>query len=91
LPSVIWMTEQELEQQIADANVAYQEASKKLSDAKRAMVETESLVIEIKIRREKLQDQLRAMRYANANQPPTERELEIEGFRGRMAEAMKKV
>ena len=89
--AVIQMTEQELQQQIQTDERAYGKASKKVSKAKMAWLHAESAVIEIKIRLDNNKELLRRMKYANPIQPPTLRELEIEAFRDKMPDLLKKI
>ena len=85
------MTEQDILQQIAETQTAYAEAQDKMRQAKAVFVEAESEVIEHKIKLENLREQLRQHRMVTPNYTPTHREQEIEAFRQRLPELLKKV
>jgi uncharacterized coiled-coil protein SlyX len=85
------MNEQELVQQIAETEQAYQDAQKRMVKAKAAYVEVESEVIEHKISLENMRDQLRRLRYRTPNYAPDARDQEIEEFRQKLPELLKKV
>lgn len=77
------MTEQELLDALSKADRAYAEAKGKLAKAKRAWVDAETVVIETKLARDRLREELRVYRNTTPNYAPNARELEIEGFRER--------
>lgn len=85
------MNEQDILQQIADTQTAYAEAQDKMRQIKADFIEAESAVIEHKIRLENLQEQLHTYRSITPNYTPTLREQEIEAFRLRLPELLKKV
>jgi hypothetical protein len=85
------MNEQDILQQIAETEVLYAEAQVKMREAKKVWIEAESLVIEHKINLENLREQLRMHEMTTPNYKPTLREQDIEAFRLRMPELLKKV
>lgn len=85
------MNEQDLLQQIADTEVLYVAAQEQMRAAKRVWIEAESLAIEHKISLERLREQLRVQRSSSRDYAPSLRDREIEEFRQRMADTLKKV
>jgi hypothetical protein len=85
------MNEQDLLGQIAEAGQTYQDAKKKLAEAKKKWVKIESLVIETKITLERLQEQLVEYRNTTPTYLPDAREREIQGFRDRLPHLLEKI
>lgn len=81
------MTEQELLDALAQADVAYEEAKAKMAKAKRAWVDTETEVIEAKLARDRIREQLGVFRRVSTTViRPNSRTQEIEDFRERNPE-----
>ncbi len=80
------MTEAELLKQLDDINYDWNEAKRKLAYAKKQLIEIESNMIEISLRRDKAQEALRMFKLTTPIQPLTIRELDIEKFRENNAE-----
>jgi hypothetical protein len=75
----ILLTLQELETQEDLLN-------KKLSKMRKSVLDTESDLIEVKIKISRLREELRVYRKITPNYTPSSRELEIKGFRERNPE-----
>ena len=75
------MTEQELLDQLETIEYSYLSAKRKLIEIQKQYADIETLLIELKINKEKLTEELRVFRKTNASQPLSLRDLEIEKFR----------
>lgn len=76
------MNEQNILEEIATAEQAYQDAKKKLADAKKIWTAAETTVIETKISLDRFKEKLRQYRSITPNYVVVEaREREIEEFR----------
>ncbi len=81
------MTEQEILDALAEADIAYEQAKEKMAKAKRAWVDTETAVIEAKLARDRIREELRVFRKVSTTaQRPNSRTQEIEAFRERNPE-----
>jgi hypothetical protein len=76
------MDDRNILDEIAEAEQAYQDAKKKLSDAKKVWTQAETAVIETKINLDRFKEKLRVYRSVTPNYVVVEaREREIEEFR----------
>jgi hypothetical protein len=75
------MNEQELLAQLAEVDLNWLEAKRKLAQAKKMWTDTETEIIELKLKRDNLTEALRVFRKTDPIQPPSLRDLEIERFR----------
>lgn len=83
------MTEQELLDALAQADNVYEEAKAKMAKVKRAWLDAETVVIEAKLERERIREELRVFRGASTTViRPNSRTQEIEEFRERNPEVV---
>ena len=75
------MTEQELMEDLKNADLSWKNAKIKLSRANKVVTDIESDMVEIKLRKDNLIEALRVFRLRSPIQPLTLHELEIERFR----------
>jgi len=75
------MTEQELLEQLAEVDLDWQFAKKKLVDARKPLIEIEDEIIELKIKKDSLTEKLRVFKATDKVQPLSIKELEIQRFR----------
>jgi chromosome segregation ATPase len=85
------MDEQEMLQQIANTQAAYESAQQQMRDAKKAFTEAESLVVEHKIRLENLREQLRQYKRNTPTSILTLEEEDLERFREVLPDLLKKI
>lgn len=85
------MNEQQILDEIAKADKEYQNARQTLSAAKKVWVEAESNLIAIKIHLERLREKLREYRNVTPDYQPDARDLEIQAFKDRINQRIKKV
>ena len=75
------MTEAELLQQLSEVDFDWQKAKRELARAKKLWTDIETNLIELKLRKESIMENLRVFNNTSPIQPPSLRELEIERFR----------
>jgi len=75
------MTEQELLTLLWNATAEYADASRTLTEAKKSFIAAETLAVNCKINKEKIEEQLRIFRNITPKHEPTAHELEIIKFR----------
>ena len=75
------MTEEEFNSEIAKCDEDISIARAKMISHKKKFYECESELLTAKLKKEELIDNLRIMKAADINQPPTYRELDIERFK----------
>lgn len=84
-------TEQEILDEIAAVENMQRDIRTKLATARLAVIENESNLITANLKREKLQEQLRVWRDRSPIQPKDARDLDIEEFRKKVPELMKRI
>ena len=77
------MTEQELLTLLWNATAEYADASRTLTEAKKSFMVAETLAVNCKINKEKIEEQLRIFRNITPKFEPTAHELEIIEFRNK--------
>jgi hypothetical protein len=75
------MSEEEILSQLEEAELDWIEAKRKIAFSKKLLMHAETLLIEIKFRKDNLTEALRVFRNTTPIQPLSLRELEIERFR----------
>lgn len=84
--------EESLLQQLKEMESLRAEAVDKHAQAKKAVMDAETRLIEITLRRDRVKEQLRMWRYANVDDMETvDREEDIERFRKVLPELMEKI
>lgn len=74
-------TEEKILQQIEEVDLDLLDSKRKLAQAKRLWTDTETEIIELKLKKDRLIEVLRVFRNTSPVQPPSIRDLEIERFR----------
>ncbi len=86
------MNEEELLQQIAEADSEYRMALSKVNELKKTLLDAETVLININLHRARLREQLRVWRNQNVDDmETTDREEDIARFRKVLPELLKKV
>ena len=84
------MTEEELVVNIENIDIELKNAKLALAAAKRAAVDAESIYIEIKLKKERLVEELRVCRAAKVNRELTHQEKDVERFKKALPELLLK-
>lgn len=84
-------TEQELLEKVSDSEREYKEACDRLTEAKKRWTDAETQVIEAKLARDRSKEELRVHRATTVKYEMTPEEEDIERFRKRLPELMKKI
>jgi hypothetical protein len=74
------MTEQELLQQLAEAKKEYERLVRVQAAAKKRLMETETVLIEAKLHKERAEEALEKYRLTVPKYDPSQRDLEVEKF-----------
>lgn len=84
-------TPEELLQELEGFNIATQELRNTFNQLKKHLINVESELIEVALKRERLVEQLRVLRNSTVSVEITERQNEIEKFRRVLPELMEKI
>ena len=84
------MTEEELVVNIENIDIELKNAKLALAAAKRAAVDAESIYIEMKLKKERLVEELRVCRATKVNRELTHQEKDVERFKKALPELLLK-
>lgn len=84
-------TEQEILKAIAEVELKQKDARNLITFHKKAAIDAESDLIEANLHRERLAEQLRRLRLSTVRHDLSKEDIELEEFRARLPELLKKI